>query len=177
MPRTFALTLALLPALATAFVGGCAIAPDTGAIQAEGASRQFPLLIYGTSWNNPRGRWNNRHLGQPVPAGQFYVEIMNTHSREISKVMVYVSRCGTKAIRYQGTWLMLQGPFKPGMSNKVVPVPIGMDVEQLLPWDQVNHLLITAVRAEDSDGKTYDYSADVAKVLAPGISNFCATNA
>ena len=59
----------------------------------------------------------------------------------------------------------------------MIPVPIGIDVDNLLPWNQLNHLLITEVRVEDTDGKTLDYvSTVVAKVLASGILNFCAAN-
>ncbi len=160
-----------------ALCAGCATAPDTTAVAAEGAARQVPMLIYGTSWNNPRGTWKNRHKGDPVPPGAFYVRLKNTHAQEIKTVMVYVSRCGAKASKYSGNWLMLRGPFAPDKDYTVIPVPIGIDVDDLLPWNQVNHLLITEVRVEDTDGKTLDYvSSDVAKVLASGISNFCAAN-
>jgi hypothetical protein len=177
MPQGIKRISALFGLSTAAFLAGCATtSPDYAAIQAEGTARQVPLIIHDTSWNNPRGRWNNRHMGQPVPPGWFYMGLMNTHAQDIKTVMVYVARCGAKAARYDGNWLMLKGPFTQDKDYTVIPVPIGIDVDDLLPWNQVNHLLIDEVRVEDTDGKTYDYTSDVGKVLAPGISNYCATN-
>ena len=92
-----------------ALSSGCATGPDTTGVWQEGGTRQVPMLIYDISWNNPRGTWNNRHQGDPVPPGAFYVRLKNTHAQEIKTVMVYVSRCGAKASKYSGNWLMLQG--------------------------------------------------------------------
>ncbi len=175
MSGSFTRILGYLYLSSAVLLAGCATEPDYTSLQTEGTARQVPLLIYDTSWNNPRGGWGNR-MGGPVPPGQFFVELMDTQPQEITTVMVYVARCGAKASKYFGSWLMLQGPFAAGKGSKVVPVPIGESVEALLPWNQVNHLLITEVRVQDAAGKTYDYKTDVANVLGPAISNFCVTN-
>lgn len=162
--------------LSSLLLSGCISAPDYGAMQAEGSARQVPLLIFDTSWNSPRGRWTNRHLGDSVPPGDFFVEFIATHSRDLASVSIYVDRCGAKGIESYGSWLVLPGTFAAGMNYKVVPVTEDMPLDALLPASQVNHLRITEVKVVDADGKVFDYTSDVGKVLTSNISNFCANN-
>jgi|HubBroStandDraft_5_1064220.scaffolds.fasta_scaffold78781_2 hypothetical protein len=164
--------LCLLPLL----LYSCASEPDYAALQAEGAARQVPVLIYDTSWNNPRG-WSNRAMDQAVAPGSVFVEILNTHPQQIAMISMYILACGTKGSVTAGARIFLQGPFEPGKSYKVAPQLTSMSgMGALQPWNQVNHMVFAEVKVQDSDGKTFDYAADVKQVLSANIANYCSNN-
>ncbi|HSN17694.1 MAG TPA: hypothetical protein VLV87_05745 [Gammaproteobacteria bacterium] len=154
-------TLLVLAALClVASVSGCALLQG-GQVD---AANQVPLLIYDTSWNGSH---------DTARRDDFYVSLMDVQSGDLATVMVYVVRCGAKESEHNGHWLMLNGPFESGKARKVTPVPVGISVEELLQSAAADRLQITEVRGEAADGKTFDYAADVAKLLAPRIANSC----
>lgn len=165
--------LCLLPLI---LLCSCASEPDYAALQAEGTSRQVPVLIYDTSWNNPRG-WSNRAMDQAVAPGSVFVEILNTHQQQIAMISMYFLACGAKGSVGAGDRIFLRGPFEPGKNYKVTPQLAGVGgVGVLQPWNQVNHMVFAEVKVQDSDGNTYEYGADVKKVLAANIANYCSNN-
>ncbi|MFI4968101.1 MAG: hypothetical protein ACHQAU_05180 [Gammaproteobacteria bacterium] len=139
-----------------------------------------PLLISDTSWNSPHGRaWHVNTAVAGGPRDDRYVEFSNTQDKDIAEVRLHVSYCGVKGSKHDAGWMKLKGPFAAHASFKAVPSsPSGGSISQSIgsfEGESVSHhLLITEVVIVDSDGSTFQYSSDLAKVLSTNISNFCA---
>ena len=162
--------------LCTILLASCASAPDYAAMQAEGAARQVPVLINDTSWNDPHG-WPRQPVDVVPAPGSVFVEILNTHSQVIQSIAMRVRDCGAKGSMGFTHSLTLTGPFEPGKSYRALPYASGVhNSSDLLPWDQLNHMVFIEVKVLDVDGKVYDYGDEVKKVLTSNIANFCSNN-
>ena len=135
-----------------------------------------PLLISDTSWNDPRGRtW---HVNTTVAGGpredERFVAFTNTQDKDIAEIRLHVSYCGTKGSKQDAGWMKLKGPFAAHGSFKAKPsLPSGGSIRESFGIPVADHMLITEVVVEDSDGSLYQYASDVGKVLSASISNFC----
>jgi hypothetical protein len=151
--------------------------PSTTAVPSAGVA---PLLISDTSWNSPHGRaWHVNTAVAGGPRDERYVEFSNTQDKDIAEVRLHVSYCGVKGSKQDAGWMKLKGPFAAHGSFKAVPSsPSGGSISQSFGSFEgesvAHHLLITEVVVVDSDGSTFQYGSDLAKVLSENISNFCA---
>lgn len=136
---------------------------------ALGQARHVPLIIYGTSWNDPHTMF----------ASPMWVGFLNTGDNRITSVTFYVSDCGAKGINSHVTWLKLTGQFVPNKAYVLFP-KWRVQYSQWISRDRAEaaakaspHLVIRTVTLGYSDGRNVSYNKDVSQLFAAGISNFC----
>ncbi len=147
-----------------------ACATSTADLMAEGGSRQVPVQIYDTAWNDPRD-FPTWRMGDPVPKDALHIALVNTGSQTIGTVWLHVAHCTPQGDTEYENWLRFDGPFQPGQSYADARATLDPDDSYLRLGTSV-HLVILSVRVDDSSG-THEFRKDVAKLLGAGISNFC----
>jgi len=156
-----------IASLLLSLCAGCVT--DDSALLREGASRQVPVLIYDTSWNDPREAPSWR-MGDPVPKDALHMGLVETGDRPVDTLWLHVAHCTAQGAPVLDTWLKFEGPFQPGQvyadARAVGWLPDYLRVGASM------HLVILAVRIEDASG-TQEFRDDVDKLLTHGVSNFC----
>ena len=152
---------------------GCAVnAPDYSAFIQEANSRHVPLMIYNTSWNDPRDG-----------GGRLAVWIANNQDKQIDSIVLTVAPCGAKGTAGDSEPLVLGGPFY-GHTN-YVSLPSWPIDARFYPGagyvykDEAihsGHMIIQSIKITYSDGKEEVHKKDVNQLLTKNISNFCTTN-
>lgn len=136
---------------------------------AEGKSRQVPLLIYDTSWNNPR-EFPTWRMGDPIPPDALHLALVNTGDKSVDAVWLHVAHCNTQGDTELDTWLKFEGPFLPGQAYADARA-VAPDMNYLRVGTSA-HLMILAARLEGAAGDQ-EFRDDVPKLLTKGVSNFC----
>jgi hypothetical protein len=143
---------------------------STAKFMTEGRSRQVPVLIYDTAWNNPR-EYPSWRMGDPVPKDALHIALVNTGDQDIATVWLHVAHCNPQGVPESDSWLKFDGPFQPGQSYNDVRATLDPN-ESYLRYGLLIHLTILSVRVDDAGG-THEFHDDVTKVLTSGVSNFC----
>lgn len=146
-----------------------ACATGASALMAEGKSRQVPVLIYDTSWNNPY-EFPTWRMGDPIPPDALHLALLNTGDKTVDTVWLHVAHCNTRGDTELDGWLRFDGPFQPGQTYADARA-VDADMNYLRIGASM-HLVILGARLDGAAGKQ-DFQGDVAKLLASGISNFC----
>jgi len=155
--------------LAVALTSCMNVRQEYSALMSEGKTRNVPLLIFATSWNDPHALYNSRML----------VGLLNTGDRQIKSVVLHTADCGSKGITDDTQTLDLGGPFLPGKSYAIRPSwPV--QYSQWISRERAeaaaktsSHIVITAIDIIDSSGSKSVYVKDVSELLTSNISNFC----
>ena len=153
---------------------GCAThVPDYSLFIQEANSRYVPILIYNTSWNNPKGG-----------GGRLAIWVANVQDKTIQSIDLAVAVCGAKGSAGDPMPLILGGPFV-GQTNYVSLPSWPIDIRSYTGTDDSNkeatqspgHMLIQSIKIVYSDGaqETYD-KMDLDQLLTKNISNYCTTN-
>lgn len=163
---------ALVVALPVSLFGCAAYTPDYSAFIQEASSRHVPLLIYNTSWNDPKDG-----------GGRLAVWVANNQDKTIDSIELTVAVCGAKGSANNPTALILGGPFV-GQTNYISLPSWPIDVRSYSGSDAGNkeatgspgHLIIQSIKISYADGKQGIYDKDLGQLLTKNISNYCTTN-
>jgi hypothetical protein len=146
-----------------------ACATGSSAFMTEGKSRQVPVLIYDTSWNNPY-EFPTWRMGDPIPPDALHLALANTGDETVDTVWLHVAHCNTRGDTELDGWLRFDGPFQPGQTYADARA-VDADMNYLRIGSSM-HLVILGARLDGAAGKQ-EFPDDVAKLLTSGISNFC----
>jgi hypothetical protein len=143
----------------------------TGAtnLLAKGRTRQVPVLIYDTAWNNPY-EFPTWRMGDPIPKDELHIAVTNTGDQAIATVWLHVAHCNSQGNTELDHWLRFDGPFQPGQSYNDARATLDPD-DSYLRLGTSTHLVILSIRVDDAGG-AHEFH-DVGKLLTSGISNFC----
>lgn len=163
---------ALVVATPVSLFGCVAYTPDYSAFIQEASGRHVPLLIYNTSWNDPKDG-----------GGRLAVWVANNQDKTIESIELTVAVCGAKGAANKPTLLILGGPFV-GQINYISLPSWPIDVRSYSGSDASNeeatrspgHLLIQSIKISYANGKYEIYDKDVGQLLTKNISNYCTTN-
>lgn len=170
--RKYLLTI-LVAMLSMPLLGCAAYAPDYSAFIHDANSRHVPLLIYNTSWNDPK--WGG---------GRLAVWLDNKQDKTINSIELTVAVCGIKGTAGGSTPLILGGPFF-GNTDYVSlpswPIDIRNYTEAGYGYRGAaissGHMVIQSVKIVYADGQQDIYDEkDVDQLLTKNISNYCPTN-
>ncbi|HVA55742.1 MAG TPA: hypothetical protein VNI53_08135 [Gammaproteobacteria bacterium] len=165
-----AMRLWMVLGLMAVFLAACSVyGPDYSSFLNEAHSRNVPILIYKTSWNDPRG------------GGRLAVWVANLQDKRIDSIQLQVAPCGAKGDVQDATPLVLGGPFFGHTAYVSLPSwPIDAHYYPgagLVYADQAvssGHMIIKSVLISYADGKQDNYDDNVAELLTKNISNYCA---
>lgn len=158
-----------------ACLSGCSTGPvnvsDRQILSAK--SQHIPVIIYGTSFNNPDSAQGDNRLS---------VQFLVTADQPVSTLTLFVRECSLNGPEERGpvVALNLKGPFQANTAYISYPTVLygnGVMLDANRSW----HLIIKGVQVVEADGSSYVYARDVgkkdiSKVLTPKIANYCATN-
>lgn len=162
----------LVVPLAVSLFGCATYMPDYSSLIQEAKGRHSPLLIYNTSWNDPR-----------EGGGRLAVWIANNQDKQIDSIVLTVAPCGAKGAAQESEPLVLGGPFY-GHTNYVSLPSWPIDARFYPGTGYVyedeaihsGHMVIQSIKITYSDGKEEVHKKDVNQLLTKNISNFCTTN-
>jgi hypothetical protein len=146
-----------------------ACATGTTNLLAEGKTRQVPVLIYDTAWNNPY-EFPTWRMGDPIPKDELHIALVNTGDQAMATVWLHVAHCNSQGNTELDHWLRFDGPFQPGQVDDDARATLDPD-DSYLRLGTSTHLVILSIRVDDAGG-THEFH-DVGKLLTSGISNFC----
>lgn len=141
--------------------------PSSNELLAEGTTRNVPVLIYNTSWNDASRT--------DVGTGYLTVGLVNTGSTPIAAVTLYVASCPMQANVPNTHEVTLGGPFVSGkayVTRYAVPPSARQIGHGPIGW-AVRPLVIQAIGVTDANGRQTTYRDNVAQMLTPDISNYC----
>lgn len=156
------------------FFSGCSTGPmnvsDKQILNAK--SQHIPVVIYGTSFNNPDNAQGYNRLR---------VQFLVTADQPLTSLTLFVRGCGGAGAEEIGpvVALTLKGPFQSNtayISHPTVSYRNSVMLDATHSW----HLIIKGVEVVEADGSSYIYARDVgkkdiSKVLTSKIANYCAT--
>jgi hypothetical protein len=158
---------------AALLIAGCATtAPDDARYVAMAKARQVPVLIYATSWNDPR------EIMLPT---RMSVSLAVTGEQAIHAITLELAPCGLIGSMGESKPLVLGGPFYPDTAYVVRPSwPIDYrsassrhDAEDAA--NQTTHMVIQSIEVDGADGQLQVFEGnDLKPLLTDTISNYCA---
>jgi hypothetical protein len=169
MQRDGRLPWTLIAVLFFSSLSACATyKPDYSSFLNQAKTRQVPILIYNTSWNDPRG------------GGRLAVWIANLQNKVIDSIELAVAPCGAKGSVGRVTPLILGGPFYGNMSYVSLPSwPIDAHYYPAAGTEYADlaissgHMLIQAVTIRYANGEHVTYDDQIAQLLTKNITNYC----
>ncbi|HKT31302.1 MAG TPA: hypothetical protein VJS89_02265 [Gammaproteobacteria bacterium] len=151
--------LVVLSLLSVTLLCGCATTPNTAALEAEGAARHVPVLIYYTSWSSPF-----------VTTNRMEVQLINTQDKDIASIRFLLANCERLRDLSAIKSFTLKGPFLPVRSYTAYPALPNGFVPYALPYRGV----IVEIKVISSDGMEREYlGKGVAQLLGKNVVNSC----